>query len=283
MIMKKRFKKIYVEITNRCNLTCSFCGVNRRKLRDMSCEEFAEVLKKIKPYTDYIYLHVKGEPLLHCKLDDILFICDSFSMKVNITTNATLIKERKNILLSHPCIRQINISLHCENDYPSYFSDVFDTCKILSTKMFISYRIWNLKNGSLDEKSTSIVKKIINYYDLSSDIVDKLYESQSVKIDINTFVNKDNLFIWPSLENNFVVDGFCYGLKTHIGILSNGDVVPCCLDSNGEIKLGNIFSDSLEDIISGKKYKDLEKGFMDNKCLHPLCKGCNFKNRFNKS
>lgn len=280
--MKKRFKKIYIEITNRCNLNCSFCGKNKRDYRDMSLLEFELVINKIKRYTDYIYLHVKGEPLLYDNLDSLLSICDNTNIKVNITTNGVFLKERLAILMNHFCIRQINISLHSENNKKSYFLDVFSSGKVLSTKMFISYRIWDLKDYKLNKKSTEIVDKIIEFYNLSPVIVDKLYNDKNIKIASNTFVNKENIFTWPDVDNDILVDGFCYGLKTHIAILSNGDIVPCCLDANGEIKLGNIFEDTLDVVLNGDTYKSLLKSFEDNKALHPLCKSCNFKNRFNK-
>ena len=280
--MKKRFKKIYIEITNRCNLNCSFCGKNKRDFRDMSLLEFELVINKIKRYTDYIYLHVKGEPLLYSNLDSLLSICDNTNIKVNITTNGVFLKEKLSVLINHFCIRQINISLHSENNKKNYFLDVFSSGKVLSTKMFISYRIWDLKEYKLNKKSTEIVNKIIEFYNLSPVIVDKLYNDKNIKIASNTFVNKENIFTWPDVDNDILVDGFCYGLKTHIAILSNGDIVPCCLDANGEIKLGNIFEDSLDDVLNGDIYKSLLKSFKDNKAIHPLCKSCNFKNRFNK-
>ena len=280
--MKKRFKKIYIEITNRCNLNCSFCGKNKRDYRDMSLLEFELVINKIKKYTDYIYLHVKGEPLLYSNLDSLLSICDNTNIKVNITTNGVFLKERLAILMNHFCIRQINISLHSENNKKNYFLDVFSSGKVLSTKMFISYRIWDLKDYKLNKKSTEIVDKIIEFYNLSPVIVDKLYNDKNIKIASNTFVNKENIFTWPDIDNDILVDGFCYGLKTHIAILSNGDIVPCCLDANGEIKLGNIFEDTLDVVLNGDTYKSLLKSFEDNKSLHPLCKSCNFKKRFNK-
>lgn len=280
--MKKRFKKIYIEITNRCNLNCSFCGKNKRDYRDMSLLEFELVINKIKKYTDYIYLHVKGEPLLYSNLDSLLSICDNYNIKVNITTNGVFLKEKLSVLMNHFCIRQINISLHSENNKKNYFLDVFSSGKILSTKMFISYRIWDLKEYKLNKKSTEIVNKIIEFYNLSPVIVDKLYNDKNIKIASNTFVNKENIFTWPDVNNDILVDGFCYGLKTHIAILSNGDIVPCCLDANGEIKLGNIFEDTLDVVLNGDTYKSLLKNFEDNKSLHPLCKSCNFKKRFNK-
>lgn len=281
-MISKMFKKIYVEITNRCNLNCSFCGKNKRIYKDMTVEEFEEIIFKIKDYTDYIYLHIKGEPLLHADLDSFLFICDSNNIKVNITTNGVFLKEKQGILMKHACVRQVNVSLHCENNKKNYFEDVFSSCKVLSTKMFISYRIWNLNKYKLDKKSTNIVEKIIEFYDLSSDIVEKLFNDIQIKIDINTYVNKENLFVWPDSDNGFDMDGHCYGLSTHIGILSDGTVVPCCLDGNGEIALGNIFFESLDKIIKSDKSVRLKEGFKNNKSIHDLCKNCNFRNRFNK-
>lgn len=281
--MKKRFKKIYVEITNKCNLNCSFCGVNKKELKEMTVDEFKVVISKIKEYTDYIYLHVKGEPLLHSKLDEILSICDEAKIQVNITTNGTLLKNKFEILNNHNCIRQLNISLHSENNVSNYFESVFSICKNLSTKMFISYRIWNLNNLELDKNSTEIVNKINEFYHLSTEIVEKIKKEQSIKIDFNTFVNKENLFIWPDLDNNFNINNKCYGLYTHIGILSDGTIVPCCLDGNGEINLGNIFSDDLHSVLESAKVYEIINGFKKNKSVCELCKHCNFRYRFLKN
>ena len=279
--MKKRFKKIYVEITNNCNLNCSFCSKDKREKREMTPLEFEKVLLKIKDYTSYIYLHVKGEPLLHNNLDEILSLCDRYNLMVNITTNGTLLDKKFTILNKHNSIRQINVSLHCEKSGKNYFEQVFSVCKKLSSKMFISYRIWLLDNFSFDKKSVDIVEKIISYYKLSPSVVEKIYNDKSIKIDNNTYVDKDNIFVWPCEKNNYDIDGFCYALKTHIGILSNGDIIPCCLDSSGVIKLGNIFEDDLNQILDSDLYLSLLNGFRNNKSIHPLCKNCNFRNRFN--
>ena len=280
--MKKRFKKIYIEITNKCNLNCTFCSPLKRELKEMSVEEFSLIISKIKSFTDYIYLHVKGEPLLHSHLDEILSICDKENIKVNITTNGTLLKEKFNILNNHNCIRQINISLHSENNYKNYFENVFDISKQLCGKMFISFRLWTLDNLKLDNKSTIIVDKIINSYNLSTDIVEKIKKDKSVKIFNNTFVNKDNLFDWPDINKDLNINGMCYGLDTHIAILVNGDVVPCCLDANGDIVLGNIFKEDLDNILSSELVKNIIEGFKNNKSICKLCKNCNFRYRFIK-
>lgn len=280
--MKKKFKKIYVEITNNCNLNCSFCSEIKKPNKEMSIEEFKIVIDKIKKYTDYIYLHIKGEPLLHSKLDEILSICDDNNIFVNITTNGTLLKARKDILINHKSVRQINISLHSENKIKNYFEDVFDICKELSQKVFINYRLWSLDNYKLDKKSTVIVDKIIKSYNLSSDIVNKLKNDNNITIDNNTFVNKNNLFVWPDESLGLNINARCYGLIRHIGILVDGTIVPCCLDSNGIIRLGNIFKDDLEEVLDSKLVKDMIEGFKNNKSICLLCKNCNFKDRFVK-
>jgi len=278
--MKKRFKKIYVEITNKCNLNCSFCSEIRKKKNEMSIDDFKIVVSKIKDYTNHIYLHIKGEPLIHTNLHEILSICDIEDLNVNITTNGTLLKVKKEILLKHKSIRQINVSLHSENNMKNYFDEVFETCKKLSSKMFINYRLWNLKDNKLDKNSTIIVDKIKKYYNLSTDFVDNIKNNKNVKIDINTFVNISNLFNWPDEKYNLNIDGKCYGLIDHIGILSDGTIVPCCLDSNGIINLGNIFKDNLKDILDSELVNQMICGFRVNKSVHNLCKNCNFRERF---
>ncbi len=280
--MKKRFKRIYVEITNNCNLNCSFCSEIKKPKKEMTIKEFETIINKIKKYTDYIYIHIKGEPLLHSKLDDILSICDDNNIFVNITTNGTLLKVKKDILLNHKSVRQINISLHSENKINKYFEDVFLACKELSTNVFINYRLWALDNFKLDKESTIIVDKIIKSYNLSTEIVEKLKNDNNITIDKNTFVNKNNLFDWPDESLGLNIDAKCYGLIDHLGILVDGTIVPCCLDSNGVINLGNIFKDDLEDILESKLVKDMIQGFKNNKSICLLCKNCNFKDRFIK-
>lgn len=275
-----RFKKIYIEITNYCNLNCSFCNNNNRFKKFMSVSEFEYIINEIKDYTNYVYLHVKGEPLLHPKLEEILTVCQKNNIKVNITTNGTLIKQQKDIILNSACVRQLNFSLHSENNISTYFEDIFSAAKELSTKMFISYRLWTLKDYKLDKKSTEIVQKIIDSYKLSTETVDKLLNCTSVEIFFNTFVNKDNLFSWPDINNEEEQNHFCYGLKTHIGILVDGTVVPCCLDGEGIIQLGNIFNEKLNDILHSNRAKKIMKGFTNNKCVEKLCLKCTFKNRF---
>ncbi len=276
-----RFSKIYVEITNYCNLSCSFCSKDLREKKEMTIDEFKIVIEKIKDYTKNIYLHVKGEPLLHSKLDEILSICEENNLNIRITTNGTLLSKKKDILMKHD-IKQINVSLHSENNYPNYFDDIFNTCDLLSTKTTIVYRLWTLPTLDLDKLSTKIVDKINNHYHLSTEIVDKIKKEKNIKIGNNIYIDKDYEFIWPKITNKKSDVGTCLGTKTHIAILSNGNITLCCLDSEGIVKLGNIFKDDFASVINSKLFKDINNGFKNNKLICDLCKSCTFRFQFDK-
>ena len=279
--MNKRFSKIYVEITNYCNLDCSFCSKDKREKKEMTPSEFQKVICKIKDYTDNIYLHVKGEPLLHSNLDDILQICDNNNINVRITTNGTLLSKKKDILLKHK-IKQINVSLHSENNNCNYFEDVFNTCDKLVKKTTIIYRIWTLPTLNLDKLSTIIVDKIINHYQLEKVIIEKIRHDKNIKIKDNIYLDKDYEFDWPKINiiNNNI--GTCLGTKSHVAILSNGIVTACCLDSEGVINFGNIFESEFSDILESDLFKKINTGFKNNIIVNDLCKSCTFRKRFDK-
>lgn len=275
----KKYKKIYIEITNNCNLKCSFCSEVKRKRRFMTTEEFENILKKIKDYTDYIYLHIKGEPLLHPNIIEFLCLADKYNLKVNLTTNGTLFSKVAKELSECKSLHKINFSLHSENNIDNYCEEIFKNVELLKDKIII-YRLWTLKNNQLDSKSQEIVNKIRKYYNLPQETVDKIYTANNIKIKSTIYVDKDNEFSWPEVTTH-KSNGYCYALKTQIGILVDGTVVPCCLDSNGVVNLGNIFNESLEEIINSEKYISLKKSFQDRKPCEKLCQSCTFKEKLN--
>ncbi len=145
----KKFKKIYIEITNVCNLACSFCPKTHRKPEFMDTELFCRILSEIQGYTKHVYFHVLGEPLLHPQLKNFLDISGEFGIKVNITTNGTLIYNKKEELLNSTSLRQVNFSLHSfEADREScgakeYLDGIFDFIDTARNKssVFISLRL----------------------------------------------------------------------------------------------------------------------------------------------
>ena len=266
--MKKRFKKVYVEITNSCNLNCDFCIKNKRDNKFISIDEFKFLLDKIKNYTNYLYFHVLGEPLLHPKINELIDIA-SDNFKINITTNGYLIdriKDNKNI-------RQLNISLHSFDDkykikLIDYLNNIFDIVdKLIKNKTYISLRLW-VKN----EYNNKIIDYINNRYNINIK-----YDVEQFTINNYIFINNFHEFIWPDLNNDTYDEiGTCYGLIDHIGILVDGTIIPCCLDSMGIINLGNIYENNLEEILNSDRVKNMINNFKNNKKYEELCKHCKF-------
>lgn len=269
-----KFKRIYIEITNICNLNCSFCSNSNLDKKEMTPEQFETIINKINNYTDYIYLHVKGEPLTHHNLDKILNICNKYNKKVCITTNGVFLKEKINILKKYKNIYQINISLHSENNKQNYLEDIFLAVESLTTP-YICYRFWTL-DKSIDKVNNKHLDMIKEKYK-----VDKLYNK--MKLDNKIYLSTSSKFSWPSLKDIYYKEeGTCLGGKMQLAILSNGTVSICCLDSEGESNLGNIFQNNMEDILNSGKFTTTIKQFNNNKAYLEICKHCSYKERFCK-
>ncbi len=271
-----KFKKIYIEITNRCNLSCKFCSKSNRIKKDMSVSEFETVINKIKDYTNHIYLHIKGEPLLHPSLEELLDICSKNSIYVNITTNGINIDKCKSALLK-TCVRQVNFSLHSyvfnnPDKYISYINDYVLSASKLGK--YCVYRFWAF-NGNYTDNERFFITSLSKVY--KTDVLKLLSNSENIKLSTNVYINKSREFIWPDINNNYYNEfGKCYALKDHIGILCDGTIVPCCLDGEGIISLGNIYNDDLDSIINSKRFKDMLDNFKNNKKCEDLCRHCNF-------
>jgi len=268
------FKKIYVEITNVCNLNCSFCSEVTRKKEFISIDKFEYILNQIKPFGSHIYLHIKGEPLLHPQLSDILRLCAENSIKVDITTNGTLLTQNKEILINNQA-RQINISLHSfESDNPEkYLSTVTDFAREITEKTptVVVLRQWVA--GDENDYTKQYLMKEFN--------LDSINIQRSTKLKDNVFLSQAEQFDWPSLDMPHISNrGFCYGMRSQVGILVCGTVVPCCLDSEGIIALGNIYEHSFADIINSPRAKLMAENFSRRHATEELCRKCTYKERF---
>ena len=243
------YKKIYVEITNNCNLKCDFCIKNSRKREYLNIEKFEKMLKKIEKHTNYLYFHILGEPLMHPEINKFIDIASN-KFKVNITTNGYFI----NKIINNKNVRQINISLHSYDEkygisLDDYLNNIFKTVDILKEYTYISYRFW-VNNDNSEE----ILKKINEKYNCNLDIKNIKNNTTITK---NIFISTFKQFEWPDIENENNYNGYCYGLIEHIGILVDGTVVPCCLDTKGIIKLGNIYEQELDEIVNSERYKKM--------------------------
>ena len=286
----KKFKKVYIETTNICNLSCNFCPKTSRKLSFMDEKSFEYIIKSVKPYTDHVYFHLMGEPFLNTNLKRFLEISRENELKVNITTNGTLLNNVKDVLLNASALRQINISLHSFEannegvDFNEYIDTIINSVKEITekTNVICSLRLWNLdtRYTASNNMNIDILKLLENEFNLDCDLKEKLKEKNSFKLKNNVYISMGEKFKWPSLKVKELGErAFCYGLRDQIGILVDGTVVPCCLDSEGSIPLGNVFEEKLEDILNSKRAQDIYDGFSSRNAVEDLCKRCGFINR----
>ncbi|WP_078552586.1 radical SAM/SPASM domain-containing protein [Bacillus alkalicellulosilyticus] len=289
----KKYKKFYMEITSICNLACSFCPPTEREKQFLSVEDFSKRLDQIKPFTDYIYLHVKGEPLLHPKIDQLLDISHEKGFKVNITTNGTLLHKAKHKIINKPALRQMNFSLHSfdghegSTDKEGYVQSVLGFIKEATeqSKLIVSLRLWNLTEDNVTnlqrKRNREILQMIETEFNLDYRIEEKVVPGSGVKIADRVYLNQDYEFTWPSLiEEEDEGKGFCYGLRNQAGILANGTVIPCCLDGEGVINLGNVNEQDFSEIVAGERATKLVEGFSRREAVEELCRKCGYRKRF---
>lgn len=291
----KKFKKIYIEICNVCNLNCDFCPPTLRKPEIMDTDTFGRVLDQIKDYTDYLYFHVKGEPLLHPKLGQMLDISYEKGFQVNITTNGTLIRTAAKQLIGKPALRLINFSLHSfdgnegAQNKEEYLKDIltFTRAAIEQSDLRIGLRLWNLKEDNeinLEKKRNSeLLHQIEQEFALPYQIKEMVEPGRGIKIADRIYLNQDHQFRWPDLkEEEDDGRGFCYGLRNQAAILVDGTVVPCCLDGEGILALGNIMDKLFSEIIESDRAIRFVEGFSRREAVEELCRKCGYRQRFGR-
>lgn len=276
----KRFHKIYLEISNICNLSCNFCPGTKRTPTALTEEEFTQLMPRLRPWADYLYFHLMGEPLCHPKLERFLELAGEAGFQVILTTNGTLLKKQEKTLLSSPALHKINISLHAfeANELALSFEDYLRQCfsfgQAALGKKLVVYRLWN--QGGAEARNQEILGAMEAAFPKPWTV-----EQRGTRIGDRIYLEYGDKFDWPDLQAE---DGgervFCYGLRDQIGVLSDGSVVPCCLDHDGDLSLGNLFTDSMEEILSSPRATAIYQGFSNKKAAEELCRKCGYARRF---
>ena len=275
-----RFRKVYLEISNLCNLSCAFCPGTRRQKHAMTESEFAELLPKLRPYSDFLYFHLMGEPLLHPLLERFLELAGEAGFRVILTTNGTLLRKQQALLLSSPALHKVNVSLHAfeANDLAVPFTEYLEGCfafgKAAEGNVIVSYRLWN--QGGQEEKNQEILSAMKTFFPEPW-----ATDRKGTRIGDRIFLEYGDKFDWPDLtapEGSHRV--FCHGLRDQIGVLCDGTVVPCCLDHEGDLALGNLHSQSMEEILASPRAKAIYDGFSRRSAPEELCRKCGYARRF---
>lgn len=273
------YSRVYVEITNICNMNCSFCHGHSRPLKRMTADEFSVILEKLNGHTNYIYYHLMGEPLTHPDLPLFLKMAGERGYKSVLTTNGTLLDKCGDSILESG-LHKVSLSVHSfedgtEESFQKYLKTLSDFAKKANDNgVIVVFRLWN--KGFDGGRNELIVEYLKN--NIQGEWKDN---SKGMRIRKKMFLEWGDRFAWP--DKNAGIQGdevFCYGLRDHFGILCDGTVVPCCLDSEGTINLGNVFNENITDILSSERAKNMKYGFDCRRATEELCRKCSYAQRF---
>lgn len=267
--------RCYLEITNHCNLNCVFCPKTDRKKHQMTLREFETLTDKLKGHVKFLYFHLMGEPFLHPLLPDFIQIARNKKFIPVLTTNGTLLSKRMEVLDSLP--HKIQISLHshegnARKDLEEYVNEVMTfAIQAIKRGCIIVLRLWN--DGGHNRMNTAILQQIAIHQPQPW-----TPRKDGWKLTEHLFIENDNMFEWPDIEQEAYneTEVFCYALRNQIGVLADGTVVPCCLDHNGDLNLGNLFEQSLLDILSTPRAKAIYNGFTRHSAVEPFCQRCGY-------
>ena len=277
-------EKIYLEITNVCNLDCSFCHKTSRARKLMTEDEFNILLDKIEGKSRYLFFHLMGEPTLHPLLPHFIDAARKKGFLPAITTNGSLLADRGEALLESLPYK-VSISLHAPEANPAfsgegYLESCVDFARAAAERgCYVALRLWNLGTDADNSHILDFLHESFpgEWRDVRGGQSQRLYE--------RIFLEWGERFDWPdpSAEESPVDSNmFCYGLRDQIGILVDGTVVPCCLDADANINLGNLFCEDLDTILSSPRARAIYDGFSCRRAVESLCRKCGYAKRFSK-
>lgn len=273
------YGRVYVEITNLCNRNCSFCPGTTRPGRQMRLEEFEIIAGKLQGVTKYLYYHLMGEPLTHPALPEMIRLASALGFRSVVTTNGTLLPRRGRELIDSG-VYKVNISVHSfesgsEESYVNYISGCLDFAEQASRSGVLTVlRLWN--NGCDEGRNASTLEMVERWFEKPWKV-----EPRGTRLRERLYLEYGDRFRWPDLAAEDMGEQvFCYGLRDHFGILCDGRVVPCCLDREGEITLGNIFTGDIRQILETPRARAVAEGFSRRRAQEELCRKCGYARRF---
>lgn len=271
-IEEKMIDRCYIEITNTCNLDCHFCPKHQRKRRQLSAEEFDLLTDKVRGKVCFLYFHLMGEPLLHPLLPQFITMAREKGFKTVLTSNGTLLHRAMNLLDTLPHKVQLSLHSHESNargELSSYMEEVMNFATQAAAKgTCVVLRLWN--QGGMDKENEQVMDYIAEY-------VPRPWKERpdGFRLCDNLYLEFDRKFEWPLANASSAKrEVFCKALLKQIGVLSDGSLVPCCLDHNGDVVLGNLFHQSLEEILSSPRAQAMIEGFQHHTATEALCQNC---------
>lgn len=310
---------VYIEITDVCNLRCSFCPCGKdahSKSSDFAHSKASEAASRtfmpselfekclagaVEIGAGNVFFHVLGEPTLHPGFGLYLKKVESTPLKVTLTTNGTTIARTGRSILASSAVRQVNFSTHAYAELAretaeAHLQNVLDFCQMaqaLRPDLYINLRLWNVGAEEAARWNNYMLARVNETF--GTEVVPGHFCSRHKSFNVTgrLYLHEDTRFEWPGLDERpktrdernsassiEAVKGTCHALDTHVAILHDGRVVACCLDHSGQITLGKIQEQSLAEILESPFATQIREGFAKHELRHPFCQKCSYCKRF---
>jgi len=287
----KRFKKVYIEISNICNLQCTFCPTVDRDKKQMTKDALESTLRQVRPWAERVCFHVMGEPLQHPEFSEFVAVGEELDAPLEITTNGTLLKDDKREALLNSAVVQVNFSLQSfadnfpQADAATYLKNIFSWISEARKRrpdLYINLRLWNLGDaGPAAQKNAYFLESIEKEFGIEVNRrVDPGFKKSKNLVD-RVYLHFDSRFVWPQKSQPLRSEkGSCHGVRSHVAIHADGRVVPCCLDKEADIVLGDLSKNSFAEIVLNDRTEDMRRAFEAGRLIEDLCQRCTFIERF---
>lgn len=281
-----RFEKIYIELSDICGLNCGFCPSVKGVRGAMSVEKFSIIAKKVAGVGRIYTFHLLGDPLVLPNLKDFIELANAHKMPLELTTSGFYMSEKNaQLLLESENIRQINLSLMAflaqkKLNLNEYFAPILRFLRLhlaQNSQSFVNLRLWNLGANFTPPFENNAIYSL-----LEREFNAKIQKNAPKnRLENRIILHQSELFCWAGAGKKNApkvpcVKGSCHALRKQIGILSDGTVVPCCMDTSGVMGLGNLFTQELSEILASKRAVAMKKGFERDEFTEKLCQQCEF-------
>ena len=286
---RKPYRRAYVEISNVCNLQCRFCPPVEREKQVMPATEFERLAPELAALVDEVCLHLMGEPLNHPEIARVLDACEQQALPVNLTTNGLLLTGERADLALRKIVRQVNVSVHSfagnfpDRDPAPYLERVLRFVRRALAErpdLYVNLRLWDVGDAAAETADAGVRAGLAAAFGVPMTPLD-LRRRKARPLAGRVAAHFDSRFTWPSPAlPERTRQGFCHGLGSHFGVLADGTVVPCCLDKEAALALGNARGAPLAAALKGERARRMRAGFARGELVEDLCRRCPFVERF---
>ena len=226
---------VYIEITNVCNLRCSFCPSSDCRYEACSgSSQGTQVTDACAPNTrgprefmasalfekciadaqeigaKNVFFHVLGEPTLHPGFAHYVKKLESTPLKLTLTTNGTTIARAAHHILNSPAVRQVNFSTHAYAELPlsdarGHLENVLDFCRMaLAARpdMYINLRLWNIGDSESGNWNKLMLVRVNETFGTQVAPGNFCSRHKSFPIAGRLYLHEDSRFEWPKLDES---------------------------------------------------------------------------------